>query len=265
MELLGSIYERYLGSTIRATPGGRVKVEEMPEVRKAGGVYYTPQYIVKYIVENTVGRLIEGKTPKQIEKIKILDPDCGSGSFLLGAYQYLIDYHIKYYRGHPKEAHVHPLFPDLLQDSEGNHRLSIIKKGHILRNNLFGVDIDPQAVEITMMSLYLKALEGERTLPRKQGLLPVLSDNIKCGNSLIGYDIFDVSVGATHRVAPTKGQGILVGAGLPHPHITDEERERINPFDWNSKKAGFGEIMERGGVDCGIGKPPRGGDIKKFL
>ncbi|HHT9141257.1 MAG TPA: Eco57I restriction-modification methylase domain-containing protein [Candidatus Tripitaka californicus] len=256
VELLGSIYERYLGSTIRATPGGRVKVEEKPEVRKAGGVYYTPQYIVKYIVENTVGKLIEGKTSKQIEKMKILDPACGSGSFLLGAYQYLIDYHIKYYREHPREAHAHPLFPDLLQDSEGNHRLSIIKKGHILRNNLFGVDIDPQAVEITMMSLYLKALEGERTLPRKQGLLPVLSDNIKCGNSLIGYDIFDVSVGATHRVAPTKGQGILVGAGLPHPHITDEERERINPFDWNSKKAGFGEIMERGGFDCVIGNPP---------
>ncbi|HHT9120908.1 MAG TPA: Eco57I restriction-modification methylase domain-containing protein, partial [Candidatus Hypogeohydataceae bacterium YC41] len=78
VELLGSIYERYLGSTIRVTPGGRVKVEEKPEVRKAGGVYYTPQYIVKYIVENTVGKLVEGKTPKQIEKIKILDPACGS-------------------------------------------------------------------------------------------------------------------------------------------------------------------------------------------
>ncbi|HHT9152708.1 MAG TPA: Eco57I restriction-modification methylase domain-containing protein, partial [Candidatus Hypogeohydataceae bacterium YC40] len=241
VELLGSIYERYLGSTIRVTPGGRVKVEEKPEVRKAGGVYYTPQYIVKYIVENTVGKLVEGKTPKQIEKIKILDPACGSGSFLLGAYKYIIDYHIKYYRDHPKEAHVHPLFPDLISggratpDEEGNYMLSIIKKGHILRNNIFGVDIDPQAVEITMMSLYLKALEGERTLPRKQGLLPVLSDNIKCGNSLIGYDIFD--------------QGQL---------FTDEEKERINPFDWNSKKAGFGKIMERGGFDCVIGNPPYG-------
>ncbi|MEK6598865.1 MAG: N-6 DNA methylase, partial [Deltaproteobacteria bacterium] len=83
VELLGSIYERYLGNTIRVTPK-RVVVEEKPEVRKAGGVYYTPKYIVDYIVKNTVGRLIEGKTPKQIEKIKILDPACGSGSFLLG-------------------------------------------------------------------------------------------------------------------------------------------------------------------------------------
>ncbi|MDI6760940.1 MAG: N-6 DNA methylase, partial [Candidatus Brocadiaceae bacterium] len=257
VELLGSIYERYLGSTIRVTAGGRVKVEEKPEVRKAGGVYYTPQYIVKYIVENTVGKLVEGKTPKQIEKIKVLDPACGSGSFLLGAYQYLIDYHIKYYREHPKEAHVHPLFPDLISDSEGKYRLSIIKKGHILRNNLFGVDIDPQAVEITMMSLYLKALEGERTLPRKQGLLPVLSDNIKCGNSLISYDIFEPCRGTLQR-APTKGQGILVGAGLSRPDVTDEERERINPFDWDSRQAGFGEIMGRGGFDCVIGNPPYG-------
>ena len=103
VELLGSIYERYLGSTIRVTPQ-RVKVEEKPEVKKAGGVYYTPKYIVDYIVKNTVGKLIEGKTPKQIEKIKILDPACGSGSFLLGAYQYLIDYHLHYYRDHPKDA-----------------------------------------------------------------------------------------------------------------------------------------------------------------
>jgi len=62
-----------------------VKVEEKPEVRKAGGVYYTPRYIVDYIVRETVGKAIEGKSPKQIEKIRILDPACGSGSFLVAA------------------------------------------------------------------------------------------------------------------------------------------------------------------------------------
>jgi hypothetical protein len=103
VELLGSIYERYLGNTIRLT-AKRVKVEEKPEVRKAGGVYYTPKYIVDYIVANTVGNLIEGKTPEEIGEIKILDPACGSGSFLLGAYQNLINYHIKYYTEHPAEA-----------------------------------------------------------------------------------------------------------------------------------------------------------------
>jgi hypothetical protein len=235
VELLGSIYERYLGKTIRVTPK-QVHVEEKLEVRKAGGVYYTPKYIVDYIVKNTVGKIIEGKTPKQIEKIRILDPACGSGSFLIGAFQCLIDYHVRYLSEHPKEAHVHPLFPDLIRDENGEPRLSVVRKARILKNNLFGVDIDPQAVEITMMSLYLKALEGEKSqLPPKRHLLPELKYNIICGNSLIGPDIYkDTQLG-------------LFG---------DEEKERINAFDWNSDTAGFGQIMNQGGFDCVIGNPP---------
>ena len=96
VEILGSAYEQFLGKVIRITPAHHAKIEEKPEVRKAGGVYYTPQYIVDYIVKNTVGKLIEGKTPKEISKIKILDPACGSGSFLIGAFQYLLDYHKDY-------------------------------------------------------------------------------------------------------------------------------------------------------------------------
>lgn len=232
VELLGSIYERYLGKTIRATPQ-RVKIEEKPEVRKAGGVYYTPKYIVDYIVKNTVGKMIKGKTPDEIRKIKILDPACGSGSFLLSAYQTLIDYYLKYYEEHPGEIKQGKLFLDVITDYEGRKRLSIEKKTEILSNNIYGVDIDPQAVEVAMMSLYLKCLEGEKDLPRKKELLPSLSKNIRCGNSLISYDIFD--------------QGEL---------FTDEEKERINPFDWYSNTTGFGEIMEQGGFDVVIGNPP---------
>ncbi len=265
VELLGSIYERYLGSTIRVTPQ-RVKVEEKPEVRKAGGVYYTPKYIVDYIVKNTVGKLIEGKTPKQIEKIKILDPACGSGSFLLGAYQCLIDYHLKYYREHPKDAQT--LYLDLYAKvSPEDLALPLREKAKILRNNIFGVDIDPQAVEITMMSLYLKALEGERgMLPRKQHLLPPLGNNIKCGNSLIGFDIFDAPQQySLPNVIPAQAgiqeknedTGFRVKPGMTKKkEWTDEDRARINPFDWNSKTAGFGEIMESGGFDVIIGNPP---------
>ncbi len=260
VELLGSIYERYLGKTIRPT-AKQVRVEEKPEVRKAGGVYYTPRYIVDYIVKNTVGKIIEGKTPKQIEKIRILDPACGSGSFLIGAFQCLIDYHVRYLTEHPKEAHVHPLFPDLIKGENGEPRLSVIRKARILKNNLFGVDIDPQAVEITMMSLYLKALEGEKSqLPPKHALLPELKYNIICGNSLIGPDIYkDEQLG-------------LFG---------DEERERINAFDWFGVGAGLAppnqgtasraptsgnvpptipDIMRSGGFDCVIGNPPYGAD-----
>ena len=264
VELLGSIYERYLGKTIRPT-AKTVRVEEKPEVRKAGGVYYTPKYIVDYIVKNTVGKMIEGKTPKQIEKIRILDPACGSGSFLIGAFQCLIDYHTQWYLAHPEQEvrHAHPsldFMREVHTDAEGSKRLSVIRKAKILRNNLFGVDIDPQAVEITMMSLYLKALEGEKSqLPPKQHLLPELKYNIICGNSLIGPDIYD--------------QGTLFG---------DAERERINAFDWRGgdapsppaplpegeggpqgagrARAGgpvtFGDTMRSGGFDCVIGNPP---------
>ncbi|MBZ5552714.1 MAG: N-6 DNA methylase [Acidobacteriia bacterium] len=238
VELLGSIYERYLGKTIRPT-AKTVRVEEKPEVRKAGGVYYTPKYIVDYIVKNTVGKVAEGKTPRQIEKIRILDPACGSGSFLIGAFQYLIDYHVRYLIEHPKEARVHPLFPDLIKDESGEPRLSVIRKARILKNNLFGVDIDPQAVEITMMSLYLKALDGEKSqLPPKHHLLPELKYNIICGNSLIGPDIYS--------------QGTLFG---------EADRDRINAFDWNSVVAGFGDEMKSGGFNCVIGNPPYGASL----
>jgi hypothetical protein len=232
VELLGSIYEKYLGKTIKVSPK-RVKIEEKPEVRKAGGVYYTPQYIVEYIVKNTVGKIIEGKTPKQIEKIRIVDPACGSGSFLLAAYQTLLNFHLDYYEKHPKESGQGLLFPDVITDLDGSKRLSIEKKAQILRNNIFGLDIDPQAVEIAMMSLYLKCLEGEKDLPRKKELLPSLAKNIRCGNSLISYDIYE--------------QRAL---------FEDEEKERINPFDWHSKNAGFGDIMEQDGFDVVIGNPP---------
>jgi type I restriction-modification system DNA methylase subunit len=287
VELLGSIYERYLGNTIRLTPK-QVKVEEKPEVRKAGGVYYTPRYIVDYIVRETVGKAIEGKSPKQIEKIRILDPACGSGSFLIGAFQYLIDYHVKWYLAHPEQEvrHAHPsldFMREVHTDPDGAKRLSVYRKAKILRHNLFGVDIDPQAVEITMMSLYLKALEGEKSqLPAKQHILPELKYNIMCGNSLIGPDIYD--------------QGVL---------FAEDERDRINAFDWNfvaqgppsgpaalpaqgesgpcadsennrlgvppqTRRAGkaarlesepcatvsIGQVMRSGGFDCVIGNPP---------
>ncbi|MEQ1656612.1 MAG: type I restriction endonuclease, partial [Nitrospira sp.] len=93
IEILGQVYEQFLGKVIRLTSGHQAKIEEKPEVKKAGGVYYTPAYIVEYIVTHTVGALCEGKTPKQIAKLTVLDPACGSGSFLIGAYRYLLNYH----------------------------------------------------------------------------------------------------------------------------------------------------------------------------
>ena len=97
------MYEQFLGKVIRLTSGHQAKVEEKPEVKKAGGVYYTPAYIVDYIVKNTVGKLIEGQSPEQLKGFRVLDPACGSGSFLLGAYQFLLDYYLAWYTAHNPE------------------------------------------------------------------------------------------------------------------------------------------------------------------
>jgi hypothetical protein len=104
VEILGTVYERFLGKVIRLTSGHQAKVEEKPEVRKAGGVYYTPKYIVDYIVEHTVGRRIERRSPMQLaglrngkQPLRVLDMACGSGSFLLGAYQCLLEHCLKWY------------------------------------------------------------------------------------------------------------------------------------------------------------------------
>jgi adenine-specific DNA-methyltransferase len=101
----------------------RARVEEKPEVRKAGGVYYTPEYIVRYIVENTVGKLFEGKTPAQIAEMKFADIACGSGSFLLGVYDLLIRYHTKFYNENPGKAKK----GDVMQRDDGLH-LSLAKE-----------------------------------------------------------------------------------------------------------------------------------------
>src|SRR5450830_1373420 len=96
-DILGQVYEQFLGKVIRLSSDHRAIVEDKPEVKKAGGVFYTPTYIVEYIVKNTVGKLLDGKTPKKAESLRILDSACGSGSFLLGAYQYLLDWHLQWY------------------------------------------------------------------------------------------------------------------------------------------------------------------------
>lgn len=235
--ILGQVYEQFLGKVIRLTEGHRAKVEEKPEVKKAGGVYYTPSYIVDYIVKQTVGPLVEGKSPRQIASCRILDPACGSGSFLLGAYQYLLDYHLRWYEANEPEKHARGKRPTVYQGPGGAWRLTTAEKKRILLNSVYGVDIDRQAVEVTKLSLLLKVLEDEsdETLTQQMSLfqeraLPNLDSNIKCGNSLIGPEFFS-------------------GQLLPD---TDELR-RINPFDWARE---FPQAIGAGGFDCIIGNPP---------
>ena len=245
VEMLGTIYERFLGSTIHLTEKHRAVVEEKPEVRKAGGVYYTPKYIVDYIVESTVGELLKKcKTPADVAKLKILDPACGSGSFLLGAFQRLIAWNEEYFSTHPEKIS-RGFGADCWRDeASGRWRLSPKFKRRILINNIFGVDLDPQACEVTRMSLYLKLLDDvEALFLIKAALLPPLQNNIKCGNSIIGPDYWDFVRGAGKT-----------GGTLPLPfEVSDEERRRINPFDWEVE---FDAVIKAGGFDAVIGNPP---------
>lgn len=245
-DILGHVYEKFLGKVIHLTSEHRIKIEEKPEVRKAGGVYYTPTYIVNYIVAQTVGPLVEGKTPKQVEKLRVLDPACGSGSFLLGAFEYLLDWHLRYYLAHDPESWAKKKHPPLYETAPNAHgvghgsknwQLTTAERKRILLNNLYGVDIDAQAVEVTKLSLLLKVLEGEaRELQGKQmnfeRVLPDLGKNIKCGNSLIGSDFY---------------------AQPNLPEFDEEARYKINAFDWAHE---FAEIMSAGGFDAVTGNPP---------
>jgi type I restriction-modification system DNA methylase subunit len=244
-DILGQVYEQFLGKVIRLTAGHRAMVEEKPEVRKAGGIYYTPSYIVDYIVKNTVGKLLEGKNPKQISKIKVLDPACGSGHFLIGAYQYLLDWYLDWYVKDGAKKWAIKKSPILYQDTHGEWRLTTAERKRILLNNIYGVDIDPQAVEVTKLSLLLKVLEGETEQTLNTTLrifheraLPDLGSNVKCGNSLIGPDFYE-------------NQQVSM--------FDKEERYQINAFDWKKE---FSEIMKTGGFDVVIGNPPWGADIE---
>ncbi|HVS21804.1 MAG TPA: N-6 DNA methylase, partial [Pyrinomonadaceae bacterium] len=126
IHILGSIYERFLGKVIFATDK-RARVEEKPEVRKAGGVYYTPEYIVRYIVDNTVGKLIEGKTPEEIQEMRFADIACGSGSFLLGVYDTLLRYHTAYYNRN-KRTKAEGLKAKCVERPDGMLQLSLWQK-----------------------------------------------------------------------------------------------------------------------------------------
>lgn len=225
VEILGSAYEQFLGKTITINNRGKAVIELKPEVRKAGGVYYTPQYIVDYIVLSTIGKLCEKKTPKEVAEIKIVDPACGSGSFLLGAYQYLLNWHKDYYLQNPNKKN--PITP------EGN--LTTPEKKKILLNNIYGVDIDTNAVEVTKLSLLLKCMEGETQASIahqmkmfNERVLPTLDNNIKSGNSLIDTDYYD-------------------------NQLDFGEERKIKPFSWQKS---YPTIFKNGGFNVVIGNPP---------
>ena len=233
-EVLGEIYEQFLGDVIRIQDGV-VQVVSRPEVRESGGVVPTPSFIADRIVERTLGPAVSGKSPVALETFTVADICCGSGMFLLSSYEYLLDHYLKWY----------------VSDGPGNHagtriyeaggdvrRLTFDEKRRILLTHLRGVDIDPNAVEVTQFSLLLKLIEDESEAGlseyvrmQKQPALPALGDTIRCGNSLISADewqtVFESMSGAV--------------------------RDKVNPFTWADE---FPAEMARGGFDVIVGNPP---------
>ncbi len=222
-DLLGSIYEQYLGTVLQGTEK-RVKLELKSGKRKKMGIYYTPSYIVDYIVKNTVGENIKDKTIDEILEVKILDPACGSGSFLTRAFQEVADaIEERLKKGERSKT---------LTFQDYNRRLSLGQKANILLNCIYGVDLDEKAVELAQLNLLLKLLEDE-TPETKRRILPNMKDNIKCGNSLID----DPKVAGDKAFKweaqfpdVFKGSGFDVVVGNP-PYV------RIHEFDEATKKA----------------------------
>jgi hypothetical protein len=216
-DVLGQVYEQYLGHvaqrvrqlaarpTLPGMPAPEIAVEAKRERRKQRGIYYTPKWVVDYIVRQTVGRFLEehANDPEAIANLTILDPACGSGSFLIRAYETLLEHHARQMGG------------------DVGH-LDRKMREWVLRHNIFGVDLDPQAVEIARLNLLIRMVREEEELPP-------LADNICLGNSLISG-----------------------GDDELRPYFGDAWKDK-RPFDWQRE---FPDVMARGGFDIVIGNPP---------
>ncbi len=194
-DVLGGIYEQYLGYVQEKAQ----KDEKKKSKRKSQGIYYTPKYIVEYLIEQTLGEVLKKAKAKDLPKIKILDPACGSGSFLISAYDKILE-----------------------AQSKLKKQTGLFDTFEILKNNIYGVDLDEQAIEIAQLNLLLRVL-SQRTK------LPTLSHNIRNGNSLVEGD--------TEKL---------------QEYFGEKWREQ-KAFNWKQE---FSEVFEQGGFDAIIGNPP---------
>lgn len=232
LSVIGSVYERFLGSTVDA----KGNVERKPHARKAGGVYYTPEPVVRQVVDRTIGPLLLGKSPDEILKLKVIDPSCGSGSFLLVVFERLLQHCLDWFQNNPVESSRSNVF-----EQSGRLWLTTSFKRRLLKSCIFGVDLDPVAVQVAQMSLCLKVLEdetqealaNERRLFPKDTFLPDLEENIIHANSLVPVSAF--------------------------PKLINEEYlVKGNVVDWGALLA---KTNRRSGFDAVVGNPPWGADL----
>lgn len=205
-DVLGSVYENYLGYKMQKAAkkmtlfGEAVELGKDARKRKEHGIYYTPKFIVQYIVEHTLGPVLDRcQSIGDLQKIKVLDPACGSGSFLVAALELIL----KKYESFGRKPNG-------------------LTKIQILESNIYGVDLDQQAVELARLNLLLQIFD-------KQVKLPNLGNNIKNGNSLIS--------GTDKELRKFFGK-----------NFRDKK-----PFNWEDE---FPEVFKQGGFDVVIGNPP---------
>jgi len=232
--IIGQIYELFLDEKLKIEECNTVTVVQKPEAIDSQGAVNTPKNITDIIIEQTLTRIFEGKTLSEVQGVRIADICCGSGNFLLSAYEYVINHNINWLIQNERDK--------ALQDGRliivpgtDIYRLSFAKRREILLRNIWGVDIDPLAVEVTKFSLFLKLLE-DTSLDEinyyvdtfQERVLPRLDNNIKNGNSLVNssYTQYDPDI-------------IEVDGAL----------ERIRMFDWDIE---FGTE----GFDAIVGNPP---------
>lgn len=229
IELLGQIHEQFLSTYWSTT-------------RKAQGIYYTPVAIVDYLIHATLGTLLQNKTVEDLSQhpLRLLDPACGSGVFLLRAYQYLLQWYQTRYL-----AAIDRYRDYLYPHQDGIWSLTIATRQQILLRHIYGLDIHPHAVEVTKRSLLLQLGEGLTEQQIKKSIaanqdepqhdlpnLELLSRNMQCGNALIDLDFYQL-----------------------HPHLQSnpEVAHQINGFSWSDA---FPEVMQSGGFEVIVGNPP---------
>lgn len=200
-DIMGNTYEQYLGKAL-VLRGNEVQTSDNLETRKKQGSYYTPQVIVRYLVDNSLGKVLSGEgqdarpTAADIQKLRVIDPACGSGGFLIYAYELLANF----YRGEIArlEAERQTRYDELVAEgittpfdlqlqltpfTNEIERLQHYPR-FILENHLYGVDLDPQAAEIATVNLIMRAMADQRRSDKRLPL--ILNQNIKVGNGLIG-------------------------------------------------------------------------------
>lgn len=232
-EILSQIYERFLGSRVAVDEEGNARIIEQPEVDASDGVVPTPKLVVRKIVRDTLGPLCAGKSFEELLQLKVADISCGSGTFLISTYDYLLE-------RLTEEVGETQLRAGLARRGVGGAKQVTLRgKQALLTRCVYGVDINPYAVEVARFSLSLKLLEGESAATVSEHLsqsgarvLPSFNESIRCGNSLIGDDYFSFN---------------------PDALDDDELNLRVRPFEWQNE---FPFLAQTGGFDAIVGNPP---------